>query len=181
MFESKDIVAQLPDQIIQILRLGGSFGKDFTFKKGYIAVIPDQHYFIHTRAMLPLKDTVKGVGFGLWVKVSKEDFDLYMRAEKDDELYRSFHVVGNLANTWPGFPGTYDDRVRVRVIQIDQKPYITQYLSEPTDIAMKMALLASSEDSDTKGRLREMAFSYLVEMQNCDDYSLDNASQKISE
>lgn len=181
MPDTKDFVAQLPDQIIQLIRLGGKFGKDFSFEKEYIAMVFESEYFIHTRATLPLKDIEKGLGFGLWVRVSKQDFEFYLRAAKDQNLYRQVSIIGNLANTWPGFPGSFDGRVKVKVLYPNHKPYIIQYLSEPVDTSMKMALLASGEDSDTKGMLRQTVFEHLVELQNFYDYSLANGSQKIIE
>ncbi|MEO8581755.1 MAG: DUF2199 domain-containing protein [Patescibacteria group bacterium] len=164
MTELQDFVAQLPEPIIQIKRLGGQDGLDFTVQKGFIAEIPGKEYFIHCRAMLPLKDFKSGVGFGLWVAISKPDFDRYLRATDDDELYRQFAAVGSLANDWPGFPGTLADRVRVRTVHLSEKVYITEYLSEPKDVLMRVSLLAQPDNFETKERIRDQAMSYLIEL-----------------
>ena len=164
MHDIQDFVAQLPDPILQIERLGGKEGVDFLVEKGFIAEIPGREFFIHARAMLPLKDLEHGVGFGLWVRVTKDDFNLYTRAVENDKLYRDFVAVGNLANTWPGFLDSYDDRVRVRTVRLSQKVYITEYLSEPKDVLMRRSLLASPEDTDTKDHIRELAMTYLIDL-----------------
>lgn len=164
MSELQDIVAQLPDPILQLQRLGGKEGSDFFVEKGFIAEIPNKEFFIHARAMLPLKDFRTGVGFGLWVSIPREDFDLYKRAVDDDHLYHRFLTVGSLANDWPGFPGTYRDRVRVRTVFLNEKVYITEYLSEPKDVLMRRSLLATPDDQDTKDHIQNLAMSYLVEL-----------------
>ncbi len=164
MAELQDIVAKLPDPILQLIRLGGVEGKDFFVERGFIAQIPGEQYFIHTRAMLPLKDLKNGVGFGLWVSVTKSDFELYRRAVNNDSLYRRFSVVGSLANDWPGFPDTHGDRVRVRTVHLEEKVYITEYLSEPDDVLMRVALLAQPDDFETKEKIRELAMGYLIDL-----------------
>lgn len=177
MVELQDFVAQLPEPILQLMRLGGQEGQDFTVEKGFIAEIPDKEYFIHCRAMLPLKDLKSGVGFGLWVSIPKADFELYLRAVDDDDLYRRYVVVGSLANDWPGFPGTYGDRVKVRTVHLAEKVYITEYLSEPQDVLMRVSLLAQPDDFDNKERIRELAMGYLIELnQFADSQPLQNST-----
>lgn len=166
MQELQDFVAELPDPILQLRRLGGVEGKDYLVEKGFIAEIPGKEYFVHARATLPLKDFKTGVGFGLWVKLSSQDFDLYTRTVDHDNLYRNFVAAGNLANTWPGFSNSYGDRVKVRTVFLNEKIYITEYLSEPKDVLMRRSLLASPEDSDTKDHIREMAMMYLIDLNN---------------
>jgi hypothetical protein len=164
--ELQDFVAQLPDPILQIQRLGGKEGIDYLFERGFIAEIPGKEYFIHCRAMLPLKDFRTGVGFGLWVNIPKPDYELYLRAVDDDKLYRQFVSDGSLANDWPGFPDTYGDRVRVSTVFLNEKVYITEYLSEPQDVLMRVSLLAQPDNFETKEKIREMAMSYLIELNN---------------
>lgn len=177
----QDIVAQVPDPILQLIRLGGQENKDYSMSPGYVAEIFNRDYFIHTRAMLPLKDFKSGVGFGLWVSISKQDFDLYLRAENNDELYRHFSSVGSLANDWPGFPGTFGDRVRVRTVFLDQKVYITEYLSEPKDVLMRRSLLATPDDQETKDHIRNLAMSYIIELNEFADSSNGSSTQNISD
>lgn len=165
MPQTQDIVAQLPEPIIQLQRLGGTKDVDFFIDENFVAKIPkDEEYFVHARAMLPLKDLKDGVGFGLWVKVSKEDFELYLRAIQDPNVYKKFSCVGSLANTWPGFPKTFGDHVRLQVVQEDL--FITEYLSEPKDIQMRRSLLAQPDDQETKEFVRNLAMSYLIDLQN---------------
>ena len=165
MPQTQDIVAQLPDPIVQLQRLGGTKNVDFFVEKGFIAKIPkDEGYFVHARAMLPLNDLKDGVGFGLWVQVSKDDFDLYLRSIENEELSDRFSCVGTLANTWPGFPETFGDHVKLKIVQGEL--YITEYLSEPKDIQMRRSLLAQPDDQETKEFVRNLAMSYLVDLQN---------------
>lgn len=170
MPQIQDIVAKLPDPIVHLQRLGGRESLDYTVQPGFVAKIHhDNEFFVHTRAMIPLKDVQNGVGFGLWVKISQADFELYLRAVNEDDLYSRFTCVGSLANTWPGFPGTYGDKVRVRTIHLTEKPYITQYLSEPKDVLMRVSLLAQLDDQETKEYVRNLAMSYLIGMSNFAD------------
>lgn len=182
MSELQDFVAQLPEPILQLQRLGGQEGKDFIVESGFTAQIPTKEYFIHCRAMLPLKDLKTGVGFGLWVSIPKVDFDLYLKAVEDDDLYRQFVVVGSLANDWPGFPGTYKDRVRVRTVHLREKVYITEYLSEPQDVLMRVSLLAQPDNFETKEKIRELAMSYLIELNGFTDahYFVSSPSQEVN-
>lgn len=164
MTELQDFVAQLPEPILQLIRLGGKKGVDFTVKNECFAEIPDKEFFIHCRAMLPLKDFKTGVGFGLWVSVAKDAFDLYVRAVEDIGLYRQFVTVGSLANDWPGFPGTLGDRVKIRAIRENEKVYITEYNSQPQDVLMRVALLAQPDDFELKEKVRDLALNYLIDL-----------------
>lgn len=167
----QDFVAVFPDPITQLKRLGGVEGKDYFLQERFIARIQDQEFFIHCRATLPLKDVENGVGFGLWVKVTAEDFHLFLQSVENTDLFKNFRITGSLANTWPGFGETYGDRVRLETLPQETKVYITQYLSEPKNISMRRALLASNDDQDTKDHVRALAMQYLLDFQNFADAS----------
>lgn len=164
--ENKDLVCDLPDEMAVYKKEKGQLPEGVIFHPGYVLVIPKQRYFIHTRAMLPLKDIEHGVGFGLWVEVSRDDFGKYNDTAVDDEKYKNFECEGTLANNWPGFMDTLGMKVKVRAISVDQKVYIWQVLDKPNDMLLETALLTDSQDEKMKERIRGLVTAYVNDAKN---------------
>lgn len=158
---NQDIVADLPDELAVYKHEHGKLPEGVDFEPGYICQWQDK-YFVHARATLPLKDTKNGVGFGLWVQIPKADYEKYLRAEKDDVLYKSFRAEGTLANNWPGFLDTYGLPVVVKTVFVDQKIYIWEVkLDRRVDPLFEVSLLSQKHDERMKEQIRKLAVAYL--------------------
>lgn len=159
----KDIVADLPDELVEYKKVHGQLPVDIDFEPGFYCVWDSKRFFVHTRATLPLKDIEEGIGFGLWVELSKENFARYAKANTDDELYKDFRTEGTLANEWPGFEGMSGTPVVVRTIKVDEKVYITEVkLDRPRDVLFEAALYLQRGDLKTKQKLEDLVKSYLT-------------------
>jgi hypothetical protein len=159
----QDIVAQLPEELAIFEKINGHLPDDVNIKPGFICTW-NGRYFIHSRATLPLKDIHEGIGFGLWVEVSKTDFDVYLEAENDDSSYEKFKVKGTLANSWPGFENILGITVTVRTISLNEKVYITEvHMDKPRDPLFEVALLAQKDDLKMKKRIKDLVYAYLGE------------------
>lgn len=156
-----DFVADLPDELAEYSKRNGQLPDDVDFEPGFYCVW-NEHYFIHARATLPLKDIDEGIGFGLWVEIDKEDFAKYAQANTDDDIYKSFKTAGTLANEWPGFEGMFGVPVVVRTIKADEKVYITEVkLDKPRDVLFEVAMNMQKDDSETKKSVENLVKSYL--------------------
>src|SRR3989344_3098244 len=159
--QSKDIVAQYPDEFSELSVKGDEPG---VWLAGTLGL--DDRYFIHARATLPLKDTSSELGFGLWVEVDKEDFDRYLRAENDDEKYKSFVAKGKLANNWPGFEDTIGLKVTFRTIFPDEKVYITEVFTDSrTDPLFQIALLMQKHQLELKEQVKSLITAWMKDQQ----------------
>ncbi len=126
--EKQDIVAKYPKDISDYYRINSKFPDNFRIDEGFVCALSGERYFIHTRAVLPLKALESGVGFGLWVEVSRDDFMRYVNIGDNDELYKDFKCDGVLANEWPGFEKMKGSRVVVKTILASDKVYISEVL-----------------------------------------------------
>jgi len=158
----KDIIADLPDELAEYKRLNSQLPEDVDFEPGFYCIWDRKRFFIHTRATLPLRDIEEGIGFGLWVEISRDDFDRYAKANIDDNLYKSFETEGILANEWPGFEGMRGVPVTVRTIKVNEKVYISRVnLDRPRDVLFEVALNMQKGDLETKQKLENLVKSYL--------------------
>lgn len=135
-----DIVCAYPDDLAQYVREHGELPEDVTFDENFLCVWADQRHFIHTRATLPLAHVDEGVGFGMWVEVTADDFSLFLNALEDDALYEELAFEGVLANDWPGFPGSLGLRVAVRALAAGDKVHIEALLAEEESIPAMLHL-----------------------------------------
>jgi hypothetical protein len=159
----KDIVAELPEEIAQYKYEHGNLPENLEFEPGFICVW-DNRYFIHTRETLPLLDIEEGIGFGLWVEVTKSEYERYLVAGVDDTAYMKFKTDGILANQWPGFQNILGVPVVVRAIKPDEKVYIIEVkLDKQRDPLFEVALLAQKNDFETKEKIRNLVKAYLPE------------------
>lgn len=157
---NQDVVAQNPDE----------FAK-FTIKQnepGYIQVASYEgkdHYFIHARATLPLKDFHDGIGFALWVEVSKESFGGYLETENNDEKYLKFEADGTLANNWPGFENTFGLKVKLKTINASEKVYIWDvFVNNTTDPLFRIALQMQKHQEDLKNQVKHLVEAYMKDL-----------------
>jgi hypothetical protein len=159
----QDLVAQLPGDLNIYKQENGSLPSDVKIEPGFTCIWQDR-YFIHTRATLPLKDIHDGIGFGLWVEISKEDFDRYLGANENDEDYLKFKTEGTLANEWPGFEDILGIPVVVRAIRADQKVYITEVkIDRPRDPLFEVSLLAQKDDVKIKEQIKNLIEAYMLQ------------------
>jgi len=158
----KDIVAQLPDEIARYKKVNGKLPDDLDYEPGFFCVWNKERFFIHTRATLPIRDIENGVGFGLWVEVSKQDFNKYAEAQKDDEKYKQFQAEGTLANEWPGFENIFGVKVLLKTVRVNEKVYIREvFLDKPRDPLFEVALLTSSQNKKGKQMIKKLVTTYL--------------------
>jgi hypothetical protein len=166
---NKDIVAQLPDELAVVEKEKGQLPDNVKIEPGYACLWNDR-YFIHTRATLPLKDIDGGIGFGLWVEVSKETFSQYMTTGDNEPAYKDFKTNGTLANNWPGFENTLGIEVTVRTIRTNEKVYITEvHIDKPRDPLFEVALSMQHDDIQMKEKVSNLISSYLEGLENYKD------------
>lgn len=158
-----DVIAQLPLELAQYKKQHGKLPEGAELEPNYFCTW-NNRYFVHTRATLPLKDFNGGVGFGLWVEISKNDFDTYLAAEDDETAYKNFKAEGTLANEWPGFEHILGVKVTVRTVFADEKIYITDvHIDGMRDPLFHVALLAQSGDSEKKAMIQELVSAYVAD------------------
>ncbi|MCX6706327.1 MAG: DUF2199 domain-containing protein [Candidatus Woesebacteria bacterium] len=158
----RDAVAQYPDEIAELYKEQGHLPDGVKLEEGYYCNWDNKRFFIHARATLPLKDVHEGIGFGLWVEVSKEDFDKYLGAENDDSKYLQFEASGKLANNWPGFENTLGLKARIKAINKDEKVYIWEVLiDKPTDPIFEIALKMQRENVDLRQRILKLVQAWM--------------------
>ena len=155
----QDLVAKYPKDISDFLRINGHLPENFNIEEGFVCGIKGQRYFIHTRAVLPLKAYDNGVGFGLWVEVDREDFFRYTDSINDDDKYMSFTCVGRLANEWPGFVEMKNVEVIVKTISKDEKVYITE-VKEIKDPLFAVAISTNESDEEKIKQIEELVVAY---------------------
>lgn len=158
----QDVVAEYPDEIIDFqFYNNGQIPEDMEYEKG-VYCLWQGRFFIHTRATLPLKDIERGVGFGLWVELTPEDFERYADALEDDKKYEAFTTKGILANEWPGFEGIIGSEVTVKTVNLNEKVYITEVLVDETnDPLFSTAVSASSENAEIKAQVTNLVHAYI--------------------
>jgi hypothetical protein len=140
----QDIVAELPDEVARYRSEHGELPVDLQFEPSVYCVW-GKRTFIHTRATLPLQAVDDGVGFGLWVEVEPTEFQRYISAVTDDNLYGSFDTEGFLANSWPGFFQTIGLPVKVATVRMSEKVYITEVgLDRVRDVLFETALMTET-------------------------------------
>ncbi len=150
-----DVVADLPDELAEVVLAQGGFPEGVQFEEGVYCVW-DARTFVHARATLPLQAIDDGVGFGLWVEIEPEELQRYVEAVVDDEQYSQFSTEGLLANSWPGFLNTLGLPVKIETIRLSDKIYITEVqLDRLRDVLFETALLAENvadlEQIDIRG------------------------------
>lgn len=158
----KDIVAQFPDEIARYKKVNGRLPDDLDYERSFFCVWNKKRFFIHTRATLPLRDIDSGIGFGLWVEVSKQDFNRYVEAQENDKKYKQFQAKGTLANHWPGFENILGIKVLVRTVRVNEKVYIRKVLRDKLrDPLFEAALRTSAQDKKGKEMIRKLVDAYM--------------------
>lgn len=156
-----DVVAQYPQVVFEYKQDNGEVPTDMHYEEGVICVW-NESYFIHVRVTLPLYDHNNGIGFGLWIKVSKEDAKKYIEALEDDSLYKGFSTTGTLANDWPGFENILGIGVTARTVSLNEKPYVTNVDEDRTrDPLFYIAIRMQRGDSKTLSMVQDLVSSYL--------------------
>lgn len=138
--QKQDVVAQYPEEVRAFKHIHKELPADMNYAEKE-ACTWENRFYIHTRVTLPLTDIENGLGFGLWVELSKENFKLWYEANtSDDAAYMSLRLPGKLASLWPGFLDTYGLEVIVGAVSVDEKLYIVDV---PEDQKMDLTLQAS--------------------------------------
>ena len=145
------IVADLPEPILEYQRSGRT-DEEILIEPGLMAVINGKNYFIRCVATLPVKDFTSDLEFGLWVELTRDDFFKYKDALDDDEKYKSFEARGYLMNMWPAFPGTLGDDVAVKVVNVNEKPFIVDI--NPSDVELGKYIEVGSMSDVIKQNVR---------------------------
>lgn len=123
-----DVIVDLPDALVRIAAESGSLPDSLELEPGVLCAF-DGRWFLYARGTLPLR-TRDGVGFGLWVEVSKDDYARFLAA--DDAAWGSFRATGALATDWPGFenvlgaavtlgPGA-DGELAILEVEVEREP-----------------------------------------------------------
>jgi len=157
----KDLVSKLPQEIAVFFKENGKYPDNFKIEEGFVCALEGERYFIHTVAVLPPKAFTNGVGFGLWVEISKDEFMKYINLS--DEEYTNYRVEGKLANHWPGFENMIGAKVIVSTIDPNKKVYITEVL-EVNDVLLRIALDTSSTDEAGIDRIWNLILAYMEDI-----------------
>lgn len=158
--EKQDVVARYPKDISDYYRINGKFPDNFKIEEGFVCALNGERYFIHTRAVLPLKALENGVGFGLWVEVGRDDFMRYINIGDNDELYKNFECDGVLANEWPGFENMKGTRVVVKTILASDKVYISEVL-DIKDPLFQIAILTPTDNQQKIEEIFDLVKAYI--------------------
>jgi len=153
------VVADLPDPIIEYQK-SGKTDEEILIEPGLMAVINGKSYFIRCVATLPVKDFTSNLEFGLWVELEREDFFKYKAALDDDDKYKMFEAHGYLMNTWPAFPGTLGDDVTVKVINVNEKPFIVDI--NPSDVELGKYIEVGSMSDAVKQNVRNRIVKFYM-------------------
>jgi hypothetical protein len=153
------VVADLPDPIVEYQK-SGKTDEEILIEPGLMAVINGKSYFIRCVATLPVKDFTSDLEFGLWVELEREDFFKYKAALDDDEKYKIFEAHGYLMNTWPAFPGTLGDDVTVKVINVNEKPFIVDI--NPSDVELGKYIEVGSMSDAVKQNVRNRIVKFYM-------------------
>lgn len=155
-----DIVCDLPDALALYVREHGALPENVTLEENFLCSWGEERYFIHASVTLPLVDLGQGVGFGLWVEVTAQDFSRYLDALEDDEQYTSFQSEGVLANHWPGFPDALGLKVVMGASEVGQKVRIQGVMGELEAVDPMLHLFMNISPDDAPG-LREYLHIHL--------------------
>ncbi len=142
-----DYVAQLPQPIVDYQESERE-DEEIAVEKGFVSAIQGKRYFIHSVATIPVKDIESNFGYGLWVEVSREDFFEYLECLEEDKKYSNFECNGNLANTWLPFNGTYNDKVKIRVVDVNKKIFITDIWTKNSELIKLKEVGSLSEEKE---------------------------------
>lgn len=157
--EKRDLVAQYPKDISDYLRINGKLPEDFSMSNTGSRCMWGKRYFVQARAVLPLKAFDNGVGFRLWVEVTKEDDEKLMEAVKSYEAYMQFVCEGALANEWAGFEKMKGAKVRIRPVRKEEKLYITEVL-EMKDPLFEVAAMTAADDEKGIKKIEDLVTAY---------------------
>lgn len=158
--KTHDIVANYPKEISDYQHVNGKLPEEFDYERGVFCVWNKKRFFIHVRAVLPLKALENGVGFGLWVEITKKDFSKYAESLENDGLYRNIKIEGKLANEWPGFESMFGSRVTARCVKLEDKLYITE-VHDVNDVTFEIAIRTPAEDADGIEKIRNLVEAYV--------------------
>ncbi len=125
-----DVIVDLPEALVRLAAESGSLPETLELEPGVLCAF-DGRWFLYARATLPLR-TRDGVGFGLWVEVSPDDYARFLDATADDGSWSTFRARGTLATDWPGFenllgagvgvgPGS-DGELAILEVDVDREP-----------------------------------------------------------
>ncbi len=83
--------------------------------------LDEARYFIRGVLMLPILELGDTFGWGIWVEVSRDHHDLYVRLFNEDASAEP-RVVGQIANSIPGYEETLELSIEVQFGTPDQRP-----------------------------------------------------------
>jgi hypothetical protein len=111
--------------------------------------LDESRYFIRGVLQLPFLEQDGSFGWGIWVEVSRENHDLYIRNFNEDASSLP-RFSGSIANSMPGYPQTLAVGVQVQLGKPDKRP--TLWLSGDS----KHQLGSEQSDGLSSGRHHEL-------------------------
>lgn len=93
-----------------------------------------ERFFLRGVAYIPVKDTDRSYGWGIWVEVSKDDFDDYFESFEEDNSSKP-KFAGIVANEIPYYENTTGLKVEVQLGNETQRPEI--YFSDQSHLLTK--------------------------------------------
>ena len=81
----------------------------------------DDRYFIRGVAYIPVQDSGKSYGWGIWVEVSQEKFFEYVKSYEEDNSSKP-RFLGTIANEIPTYQNTVGMEAEVQLGNETQRP-----------------------------------------------------------
>jgi hypothetical protein len=116
--------------------------------------IDGRHFFIRGFLEIPRTDSPRTFAFGMWVKVSRNNYYRYLELWEDEQQAGEPSFAGQLANQIPGYPETVGLRVSVRMLSPTSRP--TLHLT-----GKNHPLAREQQQGITGARLLEILSPYL--------------------
>lgn len=97
--------------------------------------IENEDFFIRGRLDIPILEAGGVFAWGVWVSVSRHNFELYQQVFRDPDQSRVGPFVGWLSNRLPGYPDTLKLKARAHLRDQQTRPSLEL---EPTDHPLAM-------------------------------------------
>jgi len=113
-------------------------------------IVDDKHFFIRGVIEIPIIDAGDTFAYGVWVSLSKSNFECAARLWDNPERIHAPLYFGWLSNSIYGYPDTLNLKTNVHTREVGMRPLIEL---EPTD----HPLAVEQRNGITMARVREIA------------------------
>lgn len=119
-----------------------------------ICIIQAEHYFVRARLVIPVVDAEEDFDWGVWVSLSRNNFERTLDLWESDERENEPSYFGWLSTELPGYPSTVNLKTHLHSAPVGKRPHIEL---EPTD----HPLAVEQRTGITVARVQEIAATVL--------------------